>query len=176
MIDSTEKERKLRMKKCYAYSKLIVIMTYGPVLLVLFIIFFIPLIGLGIPRKNEGLEFFIGIATLGVILCSAVFFWILMTLKIRIYLDDDGITYISLFRKVHMKWQDVLSIERKFIYSGSMFHGSNPRDLEIKDRSDKKIKIFYFVKNCAPHNVEEGIKDFEAEIRKHIGVESVFKG
>lgn len=163
------------MKKSYSYSKLIVIMTYGPVLIVLFLIFFIPLIGLGIPMKNEGLEFFIGIAALGTILCSAVFFWILITLKIRIYLDEDGIQYISLFRKAHMKWQDILSIERKFIYSGSMFHGSNPRDLEIKDRHNQKLKIFYFLEDCETRNAEEVIKNFEAEIRKHIGNDFIFK-
>jgi hypothetical protein len=34
------------------------------------------------------------------------------------------------------------------------------------------IRVFYFVEDCAKLFVEGGMKDFEAEIRKHIGKEA----
>ncbi len=126
---------------------------------------------MGVPKTKESLGFFIAAAIIGLGPCCAVLIWIFITLKVRISIDKDGIEHITLFRKVNMKWQDIVSIEKKCIYSRAF-----PADLEIKDRNNQMIKVFCFVEDCAKLFVEGGMNDFETEIRKHIEVEGVFKG
>ena len=157
------------MKKCYAYSKLIVIGRFGLLFVAFFIISIFTLTGMGVPKTKESLGFFVAAVIIGLGPCFAVLIWIFITLKVRISIDEDGIEHITLFRKVNMKWPDIVSIEKKCIYSQA---GLIPEDLEIKDRHDQKIRVFYFVENCETLNVEKGIKDFEAEIRKHIDREA----
>ena len=158
--------------KSYAYSKLIVIGRFGLLFVAFFLISVFALIGMGIPKTKESLIFFVAVVIIGLGPCLAVLIWIFITLKVRISIDEDGIEHITLFKKVNMKWQDIESIEKKCIYSQA---GLIPEDLEIKDRRNQMIRIFYFVENLTTQNVEEGIKDFEAEIRKHIESENVFK-
>jgi hypothetical protein len=153
------------MKKCYAYSKFHVIGNYGLLFVAFFILSVFTLKGMGVPKK-ETLGFFIGAAITGIGPCLAVLVWIFITLKIRIYIDDDGIEYISLFKKVRMKWQNIVSIETKSIYSRAV-----PKDLEIKDRHNQMIRVFYFVEDCAKLLVEGGMEDFEGEIKKRRGNE-----
>jgi hypothetical protein len=69
---------------------------------------------MGVPKVKETLGFFVAAVIIGLGPCLAVIIWIFITLKIRIYLDEGGIEYISLFRKVNMKWQDIVSIEKKW--------------------------------------------------------------
>jgi len=159
------------MKKCYAYSKLHVIGNYGLLFIAFFIMSILALTGMGVPKTKESLGFFIAVVIIGLGPCCAVLIWIFITLKVRISIDEDGIELITLFRKVNMQWQDIVSIEKKCIYSRAF-----PADLEIKDRNNQMIRVFCFVEDCTKSLVEGGMKDFDAEIRKHMEVEGVFKG
>lgn len=158
------------MKKCYAYSKFHVIGNYGLLFAAFFIMSIFTLTGMGVPKTKESLGFFVAAVIIGLGPCIAVLIWIFVTLKVRISIHEDGIEHITLFKKVNMKWQDIVSIEKKCIYSRAF-----PADLEIKDRNNKMIRVFCFVEDCAKLLGEGGMKDFETEIRKHIEVQSVFK-
>ena len=45
--------------------------------------------------------------------------------------------------------------------------GGPPRDMLIKTTSGSSLKVFYFLINSETMDTEEGIKDFESEIRRH---------
>jgi hypothetical protein len=75
--------------------------------------------------------------------------------------------YTSPFKQLQFAWNDITNIERKYYYSGAFPTAGPPRDMLIKTTSGNSLKVFYFLINSETMDTEVGIKEFEAEIRKH---------
>lgn len=159
------------MVKCYLYNKLLVIFTFGLLLLLPLVTGLALFVVVGIPTTTD-IRIIAGIVYLFIgVMSLAILTWIFTVLKTRIHIDANGITSMSPFRKTAIAWKDISNIERKYIYSGSFPTGGPPKDLEIKTNDNKKLKIFYFITNCETQDLEEGIKDIESEIKKHTNIE-----
>jgi ABC-type transport system involved in multi-copper enzyme maturation permease subunit len=158
------------MSKNFIYSRLNIFFGYGLLLVFFVVMGFVIIISAGIPTTRAtwiiaGSAYF-----LIFICCAAIITWIVIVLKINICVDDKGITYLSPFRKVDIEWQNIQKIDRRYFYSGSFPMGGPPRDLEFRSKTGDIIRVFHFIVNSETLDVEEGLADFESEIKKHINL------
>lgn len=155
------------MTKLYIYSRISVILGYGMLFVAISIIGGVSLLAGGIPTTKETWILASFLAVFILTMWSSVLVWIIIVLKIKIYTDDQGIKYISPFKQHQIAWNEISEIERKYYYSGSFPTGGPPRDMLIKTTTGKSLRVFYFLINSETMDTEEGIKDFESEIRNH---------
>ncbi len=158
------------MNKNYIYSRLNILFGYGLLLVFFIVMGFVIIVSAGLPTTRTtwliaGSIYFLIFAS-----CTAIITWIVTVLKIRIYVNEKGLSYISPFRKKYIEWQNIQQIERKYFYSGSFPMGGPPRDLEVRAKTGETIKIFHFIVNSETLDVEEGMNDFEAEIKKYTAI------
>ena len=102
---------------------------------------------------------------------TAIVIWVVNLLKTKIYINDAGITYKSLYRNILIKWEDISDIKRKYLAGGTGQYGGPPRELEIRTRNGKTIKVLSILVAINEGDIEEGIKDLESEIKKHIKID-----
>jgi hypothetical protein len=159
------------MEKKYIYNKLNVFFGYGPLLGGFLVMGTIICLTEGIPKSKETWVIDGLLYLLILVPCLFIISWMVIVLKITIITNENGITYNSPFRKINLQWVDILKIERKYFYSGTFPMAGPPRDLEIRTKTNQKIKVFYFIVNSETLDFEEGLTDFESEIKKHINFE-----
>ena len=113
--------------------------------------------------------------------------WIADKLMTVIEVEEQGITYKSLFKNMMIKWHEILNVERKlsyekykflkidYAYKQFMTRKTFPepdipfKELTIKTKNNKIIKILHFLKSS--DSFAKGIDALEAEIRRYTNIE-----
>lgn len=103
------------------------------------------------------------------IMVIAPLFWLINTLTVKINTYDDRLEIRSVFRKMIVRWTDVAELNKKSYFSGTFPSYGPPKDLEIITANKKRIKVYYFIKSDSGE--DDGIEEFELEIRKHLHTE-----
>jgi len=154
------------LSKEYSYSKW-AIGAYS--LLILFpIVAWVFLFKTGIQNM---LSLFVFINSFLFIVTTIIIIWIINLFKTKICIDDVGITYKSLYRNILIEWEDIYSIRRIYLTGGTGQYGGLPRDLEIKTKNGKTVKILSIIATNEG-DIEDGINDLETEIKKYIKANS----
>jgi hypothetical protein len=121
----------------------------------------------GIPRTSQTCLIAAVMYAAFLTMWISILVWIIRVLRIKIYTDENGITYVSPSKQMQIKWSDITQIERKYYYSGSFPMGGPPKDLLIRSKAGDSLKVFDFLVNSETLDDEEGNEDFVSEIRKH---------
>jgi len=159
------------MRKSFIYKRLTIFMGYGAILLFgLAIASWLLLVGPA-PKNKDEVFMILPLFFLFSVFIISLVGWIVVMLKTRICVDEKGIYYSSPLKQVVIPWPDITTIKHKYIsnLSPGKF-GGPPRDLLIKTNKDRTLKIYAFLRNTEEDEGvdDNGIQDFEAEIKKYV--------
>ena len=111
-------------------------------------------------------------------LCGVItiILWSIDTIKTVIEITENGILYKSLFKNISIQWNDIKSIERKYLTGiwfnlRGPFYMNNPIDLLIRTKDNNTVKILH---NWRKRYVFTEITvDIENEIKKHTNIDII---
>jgi hypothetical protein len=154
--------------KQYYYPKWGIFVPYG--FLILFPViawFFVLKEGMPNLQDQHAFGFFLIVNIFLLAIAASIILWLVNLSKTRIDINDMGLSYKSLFVNIKIRWADISAINKKYLYGGSGKYGGPPGDLEITTRDRKSIKVLSILTCADTGDMERGIEDFEAEIKKH---------
>lgn len=143
-------------------------MNFGLIPVFFMVVLLIVSLSVGFPKGSESLFLFLYAPIVFLILLTVCF--IMNLLSVEVSIDDYGITYRSRISNKKTSWDDVASVNRKYIYSGGFPSYGPPRDLQFQLKNNKKIDVLYFVLNLENDNWDEdGMPEFESDVKKYWG-------
>lgn len=131
------------------------------------------------------------ILTISIIALSA-FFMTINKINTEIEVGENGLFYKTMFKKLFIKWNEIASIEKKYLFERKyprrglppdtlpieveiknllnkpIQQVNIPNDLIIKTQSNNKIKILHHLKKSDDSN--KGIEEFEEMIKSYCNV------
>lgn len=154
------------MPKIFKYPKAKIIFPYIFLLLIPLVIMLLVLVWDTPKNVDELITFsFLILILLGFMI--PITLWMINNLKTEVQLDERGMRYKTLFKDVMIGWNDIVSIDRGYLYEGAYNrYNATPKDLYIKTKTGRPIKIFHIIEsNESP---TQGIDFIESEIEKHL--------
>jgi hypothetical protein len=153
------------MEKHSKYSTRVVLVTYGlgallPILILAIFVLFL----------KEVDMIFLAITFSCFLTSVAMITWMINILRTELIVDDIGIKYLSPFKKISIKWPQILRINKTNYSNVSHSNKYLPKNtsrwnLEIETSERKVLIIHYFLKN---------IENLADEIEKHIKIDNFF--
>jgi hypothetical protein len=153
------------MKKHYKYSTRVVLVTYGlgallPILILAIFVLFL--------KEVDMISWAINFSCF--LTSIAMIIWMINILRTELIVDDIGIKYLSPFKKISIKWPQILRINKTNYSNISHSNKYLPKrssrwNLEIETTEKRVLKIYHFLKN---------IENLSDEIEKHMKIDNFF--
>lgn len=160
------------MSKIYRYNKFNIVNYFGLLLVPFACMPIIVLYLMGIPKDSDmtsiALELFmISMMTLPALITFA---YIVNWLSVEVILDESGITYNSKFSKFVAPWEEIVSVKRKHIYTGSFCSDMRKKDLQFQLKNKQKFEVLHFLDSTHNKNLQlDGMPEFEGDIMRYLG-------
>ncbi len=160
------------MNKRYGYRRSDIVFPYGLLLLIPIIAAF-SLFKIPISNGEAKDPLMIGIFIFMWFLLFSLFFpillWIINNIKTVIILNDSGILKKDMLREVFIKWNEIIKIEKKYLYEASYprYRYEAPSDLLIYGVDGKKMQVYKVLHSL---DGQEGIAEFEKAIYERIDI------
>lgn len=156
------------MIKRYTYNRYVIFLKYGIILfffVVIFVFIFPEIKGW---ESNEEFLFDLVLYLFFFATIFPIIIWMTSIASACILIDEEGLTYSSVFKKIKVPWRNVVGVERRYYYSGTFPRGGPPRDIDILFNNNEKIKVYYFLKkDFLASNERSAIDELELDINKY---------
>lgn len=133
-------------------SALVAIIEFIPITLFIFLWF---VFGLG-ASSEENIQIAILYSPL-IVFILAPLLWLIDTFKTKISILEDGFVLDKILRRTTVRWEDIDTINRVAIFSGTFPSYGPPKDLEVRLKNSKKIRIYNFIAS----ETDDDIFEFE---------------
>jgi hypothetical protein len=158
------------MRKIYKYPKSKILFPFLGYLVIpilpVFIVFYASLL----PEKKDDWPLFLFIIGFFLSMFVLIASWILNNLNTVFEVDERGLQYKSLFKNMYVPWDQITSVKKKYLYQTSKTAADPNKDLLLKTKDNKTIKVFRILEN-QHEGMGKGFEDFESELKAHIKVE-----
>lgn len=171
------------MKKEYKYPRHKIIFPYIFLLSIPFISIplYLQIADISLIDENLGMKLFNLVFLLSICgIAIGTLFWMINKLKTRIMIDERGIAYKSMFKNLFIKWDQISSVERKYLFERryprqdlpsnmspveaeikDLFnipypqYSDPPNDLIVKTKKNNTIRILHILKNSDGDDISE---------------------